>query len=66
MKSGKPDPSGSPTAGSKHPQHLGSQQALAEKAANSQASVKARVDSQNMPDKPPLNLQHMPNSSGRK
>ena len=42
------------------------QQALAEKAANSQASVKARIDSKNMPDKPPLDHQHMPNSSGRK
>lgn len=44
----------------------GEQQALAEKAANSQASIKARIDSQNMPDKPPLDLQHTPNSSGRK
>lgn len=51
----------------KHPQPLGGeQQALAEKAANSQASVKARVESQNLPDKPPLHLQNMPNSSGRK
>ena len=41
------------------------QQALAEKAANSQASVKARVESQNMPDKPPLDHQHTPNSSGQ-
>ena len=50
----------------KGPQPAGSeQQALAEKAANSQASVKARLDSKNMPDKPPLNHQHMPNSSGR-
>lgn len=66
MKSGKPDPSGPTTGGSKHPQPLGNQQALAEKAANSQASVKARVESQNMPDKPPLHLQNQPNSSGRK
>lgn len=44
----------------------GSQQALAEKAANSPASVKARIDSTNMPDKPPLDHQHTPNSSGRK
>ena len=43
----------------------GSQQALAEKAANSPASVKARIDSKNMPDKPPLDHQHTPNSSGR-
>ena len=50
----------------KGPQPAGSeQQALAEKAANSQASVKARIDSKNMPDKPPLEHQHMPNSSGR-
>ncbi|MDP3086001.1 MAG: hypothetical protein Q8N44_20220 [Rubrivivax sp.] len=32
----------------KHPSPLGSQQAVAEKAANSAASVKARVDSKNM------------------
>lgn len=43
----------------------GAQQALAEKASNSQASVKARIDSKNMPDKPPLRHQHTPNSSGR-
>ena len=50
----------------KGPQPAGSeQQALAEKAANSQASVKARIESKNMPDKPPLDHQHMPNSSGR-
>ena len=51
----------------KHPKpDGGDQQALAEKAANSPASVKARIESQNMPDKPPLHHQHMPNSSGRK
>lgn len=51
----------------KHPKpDGGDQQALAEKAANRPASVKARVDSKNMPDKPPLHHQHMPNSSGRK
>lgn len=50
----------------KHPSPLGSQQAVAEKAANSSASVKARVDSKNMPDTPARNLQHTPNSSGRK
>lgn len=50
----------------KGPQPSGSeQQALAEKAANSPASVKARIDSKNMPDKPPLDHQHTPNSSGR-
>jgi hypothetical protein len=50
----------------KGPQPGGSeQQALAEKAANSPASVKARIDSKNMPDKPPLDHQHTPNSSGR-
>ncbi len=53
--------------GPKHPKpDGGDQQGIAEKAANSTASVKARVESQNMPDKPPLHLQHMPNSSGRK
>lgn len=58
-----PSPSGHKNKG---PQPAGSeQQALAEKAANSQASVKARIDSKNMPDKPPLDHQHMPNSSGR-
>ena len=51
-------------AKSPHPDP-GEQQALAEKAANTQSSVKARVDSKNMPDKPPLIHQHMPNSSGR-
>ena len=50
----------------KHPSPLGSQQAVAEKAANSKASVKARVDSKNMPDTPDLHHQHTPNSSGRK
>jgi hypothetical protein len=50
----------------KHPSPLGSQQAVAEKAANSKASVKARVDSKNMPDTPDLHRQHTPNSSGRK
>lgn len=50
----------------KGPQPGGSaQQALAEKAANSPASVKARIDSKNLPDKPPLDHQHTPNSSGR-
>ncbi len=52
---------------SKHPKPLGGEhQALAEKASNSSVSVKARIDSQNMPDKPALHQQHMPNSSGRK
>lgn len=50
----------------KGPQADGSeQQALSEKAANSPASVKARIDSKYMPDKPPLDHQHTPNSSGR-
>ena len=49
----------------KHPAPLGSQQAVKEKAADNTASVKARVDSQNMPDKPALHRQHTPNSSGR-
>jgi len=50
----------------KHPSPLGSQQAVAEKAAGSTASVKARVDSKNMPDTPAMHRQHTPNSSGRK
>ena len=50
----------------KHPSPLGSQQAVAEKAADNTSSVKARVDSKNMPDKPAMNHQHTPNSSGRK
>ncbi len=50
----------------KHPSPLGSQQAIAEKAADSIASVKARVDSKNTPDTPDLHRQHTPNSSGRK
>ena len=50
----------------KHPSPLGSQQAVAEKADDSKASVKARMDSKNMPDKPAMNRQNMPNSSGRK
>jgi hypothetical protein len=50
----------------KHPSPLGSQQAVAEKADDSKASVKARIDSKNMPDMPALNRQHTPNSSGRK
>ncbi|HQZ08276.1 MAG: hypothetical protein KBF63_19000 [Rhodoferax sp.] len=50
----------------KHPSPLGSQQAVAEKANASKASVKARIDSKNMPDLPALNRQHTPNSSGRK
>lgn len=50
----------------KHPSALGSQQAVAEKAADTTASVKARVESKNMPDKPAKNRQHTPNSSGRK
>ncbi len=50
----------------KHPSALGSQQAVAEKAADSTASVKARIDSKNMPDKPAIHRQHTPNSSGRK
>ncbi len=44
----------------------GEQQALAEKSSKNTASVKARVESTNMPDKPPLHHQNMPNSSGRK
>ncbi|MDI1275366.1 hypothetical protein [Polaromonas sp.] len=67
--SNHPDPSGHTPAHNKPkgPQpNSGSQQALSEKAANSPASVKARVDSTNMPDKPPLDHQHTPNSSGRK
>lgn len=50
----------------KHPSPLGGQQAVAEKAADSAANVRARVESKNMPDKPALNRQHTPNSSGRK
>jgi len=50
----------------KHPSPLGSQQAVAEKASDSSASVKARVDSKNMPDKPAMTHQHTPNSSGKK
>lgn len=50
----------------KHPSPLGSQQAVAEKSAGSTASVRARVDSKNMPDKPAMRRQHTPNSSGRK
>jgi hypothetical protein len=50
----------------KHPSPLGSQQALVEKADDSKASVKARIDSKNMPDTPAMNRQHTPNSSGRK
>lgn len=65
MKRGKPDATGL-AGGAKHPKPLGSQQAIAEKSARSPASVKARVESKNMPDKPPLHQQHMPNSSGRK
>lgn len=66
MKSDSPNPSATQDT-AKHPEPLGGgKQAVAEKAANSQASVKARVDSQNMPDKPPLHHQHTPNSSGRK
>jgi len=49
----------------KHPSPLGSQQAVAEKDANSKASVKSRIESQNLPDKPVLRRQHNPNSSGR-
>lgn len=59
-------PASQPGHKNKGPQPGGSeQQALAEKAANSPASVKARIDSKNMPDKPPLDHQHTPNSSGR-
>ncbi len=50
----------------KHPRPLGSQQAVAEKAADTTPSVKARVDSKNTPDKPAKQGQHTPNSSGRK
>jgi hypothetical protein len=65
MQAAKPHSSSSHDV-ARHPQPLGSQQALAEKSSGSSASVKARVDSKNTPDKPPLNHQHMPNSSGRK
>lgn len=66
MKRGTASKKPSPD-GPKHPQPAGgAQQALAEKSANNTASVKARVESNNMPDKPPLILQNMPNSSGRK
>jgi len=50
----------------KHPSPLGIQQAIAEKSADNTASVKARIDSRNMPDKPATHRQHTPNSSGRK
>ncbi len=50
----------------KHPSPLGSQQAVKEKAADNTASVKARVDSKNMPDKPQLHRQNTANSSDRK
>ena len=50
----------------KHPEKLKSQQAVAEKSADNTASVKARVDSPNMPDKQALHRLHNPNSSGRK
>lgn len=67
MKPVKRSPNPSHQDAPKHPRQLGGeQQALAEKAAGSSASVKARIESQNMPDKPPLHHQHMPNSSGRK
>lgn len=58
------------TPSAKAPQHrtpdVPEQQAIAEKSANSKASVKARIESQNMPDKPAMTHQHQPNSSGRK
>lgn len=66
MKPTKTGPVPTHTDDPKHPSPLGSQQAVAEKAANSKASVKARVDSKNMPDMPDKSLQHTPNSSGRK
>jgi len=50
----------------KHPRPLGNQQGVAEKADGAAANVKARIDSRNMPEKPDLNRQHTPNSSGRK
>jgi hypothetical protein len=50
----------------RHPSPLGSQQGVAEKSDDSKASVKARMDSKNMPDTPALHRQHIPNSSGRK
>lgn len=50
----------------KHPSPLGSQQPVAEKAVDTTASVKARVDSKNMPDVPARDRQHTTNSSGRK
>lgn len=64
MKSTKTDPGQNQDA-AKHPEKLKSQQAVAEKSAGNTASVKARVESQNMPDKPVLHRQHIPNSSGR-
>ena len=65
MKPVNPGPASSHEV-AKHPSTLGSQQAVAEKASGNTASVKARVDSKNMPDKPVLHRQHTPNSSGRK
>lgn len=50
----------------RHPDKLKSQQAVAEKSADNTASVKARVESPNMPDKQALHRIHNPNSSGRK
>lgn len=65
----KPEKSGK-TLSDKAPQHrtpdVPAQQAIAEKSANSSASVKARIESQNMPDKPAMTHQNQPNSSGRK
>lgn len=66
MKPTKTGPVSNHNDDAKHPSPLGSQQAVAEKAANSKASVKARVDSKNMPDTRDLHHQHTPNSSGRK
>lgn len=65
MKPDKPAPASKQDV-SKHPGPLGSQQGVSEKAAGAAASVKARVDSKNMPDKPALHRQNTPNSSGRK
>ena len=65
MKPTKTGPVSNHNDDAKHSSPLGSQQAVAEKAANSKASVKARVDSKNMPDMPAKNLQHTPNSSGK-
>lgn len=65
MKTEKTGPNQNRDA-AKHPEKLKSQQAVAEKSAGNTASVKARVESPNMPDKQALHRLHNPNSSGRK